>query len=768
VDEQISVKFTGDASGLNTASKQAETAFDNVAKASTKVSQSLSQSSAQIAKNAAVLGGSVKKGSNEAMQSLTNLSRVAQDAPYGFIGISNNLNPLLESFQRLKASTGTTGGALKALGGSLMGAGGIGLAVGVVSSLLVVFGDKLFGASKAASAHQEKLDALKKSFDELKAVTTSDILGGAGSEFTKAITAVETLRENVKLAKEGFIDKKEVVNQYNKELGDTIGKVKTLDEVEQALSSKADAYIKFTLLKAAAQQALGKASEAALKAAEEQSNIKETKSLAGFVDPKIVGNVAYSKFVGQLKAATKDNEKNVTEAEKQKDRFINIFKDFQDKAAEIAKDNHFKFNADIKVDTPKKGETAKSEFLYEFLPFNPNGTLKPEEKNSLLQSIDKFQKEFGSIIQGAIFTGTEDQRIQQAKTLDLQLKAGHITFDTAGFRDAFSKLNKDSDIIPQDALEGVSKEVIDQFIRGFQNESERGKGANLFGDLTKTFADQVDIFKTDVLKVGGQLPKLFEGKNIFGNKQLFSLDELFDRSKIDDKSAKEALGKAFEDISSTIDQGGKLINDAISSIQVEGLSTIGESIAAALTGSNIGDVFKAFEQTLGSAVESLGKQIIALNVAALLAKKALKLTFTNPAIGIAAGIALVAVGAALKALTSGGVKGFAKGGWVPGSGSGDTVPAMLTPGEYVLTKQEAPFWVSLKNMLGGGMKMPRISNGVMGFASGGLVPARAIDRNANFSSGSFVDVNVKMQGQVRGKDIVFVHAQTIKSQRRAT
>ena len=67
------------------------------------------------------------KSSYQATLALTNLGRVAQDAPFGFLGIANNLNPLLESFQRLKATTGTTGGALKALASSLTGAGGIGL-----------------------------------------------------------------------------------------------------------------------------------------------------------------------------------------------------------------------------------------------------------------------------------------------------------------------------------------------------------------------------------------------------------------------------------------------------------------------------------------------------------------------------------------------------------------------------------------------------------------------------------------------------------------
>ena len=70
--------------------------------------------------------------SNRATQSLINLSRVAQDAPYGFIGIANNLNPLLESFQLLKASTGTTGGAMQALKSALIGPAGVGRAVGVV------------------------------------------------------------------------------------------------------------------------------------------------------------------------------------------------------------------------------------------------------------------------------------------------------------------------------------------------------------------------------------------------------------------------------------------------------------------------------------------------------------------------------------------------------------------------------------------------------------------------------------------------------------
>ena len=122
------------------------------------------------------LGAAFKKvapASNQATQALVNVSRVAQDAPYGFIGIANNLNPLIESFQRLKETTGTTSGALKQMASGLMGPAGIGLAIGVVSSLLVVFGDKLFktksvaeDAAKANKNFAESLDKAQASASE--------------------------------------------------------------------------------------------------------------------------------------------------------------------------------------------------------------------------------------------------------------------------------------------------------------------------------------------------------------------------------------------------------------------------------------------------------------------------------------------------------------------------------------------------------------------------------------------------------------------------
>ena len=103
--------------------------------------------------------------SGQATNALTNLSRVAQDAPYGFIGIANNLNPLLESFQRLQKEAGGSGAALKAMAGGLMGPAGIGLALGAVSSIIVAFGPKIAdfisGTNEASKAEDKFAQSLR-------------------------------------------------------------------------------------------------------------------------------------------------------------------------------------------------------------------------------------------------------------------------------------------------------------------------------------------------------------------------------------------------------------------------------------------------------------------------------------------------------------------------------------------------------------------------------------------------------------------------------
>lgn len=98
--------------------------------------------------------------SGKATLALTNLGRVASDAPFGFIAIANNIEPLIQSFQSVRKESGSVGGALKALGSSLAGPGGLLLGFTLVSSAITVAIQKYGSLGGALDALFGKQDAL--------------------------------------------------------------------------------------------------------------------------------------------------------------------------------------------------------------------------------------------------------------------------------------------------------------------------------------------------------------------------------------------------------------------------------------------------------------------------------------------------------------------------------------------------------------------------------------------------------------------------------
>jgi cob(I)alamin adenosyltransferase len=102
----------------------------------------------------------VGKPVGDATQSLVNFSRIAQDAPFGMMGIANNLNPMVESFQRLAATEGGTKKALQAMVTGLTGPAGIGVAIGLLSALLSTYSKEIGNFFKGATGELD--DFIKK------------------------------------------------------------------------------------------------------------------------------------------------------------------------------------------------------------------------------------------------------------------------------------------------------------------------------------------------------------------------------------------------------------------------------------------------------------------------------------------------------------------------------------------------------------------------------------------------------------------------------
>lgn len=131
----------------------------------------------------------VGRPAGDATTALSNLSRVAQDAPYGFIGIANNLNPLLESFQRLQKESGSSSNALKAMVAGLTGPAGIGLALGLVSSLAVTYSKEI---SEFFKGPTDKLKTFREELNKLNQ-DIYKIVGEAQSNRTIGLNLVNII-----------------------------------------------------------------------------------------------------------------------------------------------------------------------------------------------------------------------------------------------------------------------------------------------------------------------------------------------------------------------------------------------------------------------------------------------------------------------------------------------------------------------------------------------------------------------------------------------
>lgn len=182
------------------------------------------------------------RSSANGSNTLTQFSRIAQDAPFGIMGIGNNLTATAESFAHLSSSAGGAGNALRAVGASLLGTGGILLAVSLVTTALTYM-------SQQGLTVGDVFDKLSGSFDE-----TANTLKKASEESNKsAQEEIATLKALIFTAKNEALSRKDrliAVEQLQKQYPGYFGNLsqeqilygdlsKAIKDVSQALIDKA-------------------------------------------------------------------------------------------------------------------------------------------------------------------------------------------------------------------------------------------------------------------------------------------------------------------------------------------------------------------------------------------------------------------------------------------------------------------------------------------------------------------------------------------------
>lgn len=165
-------------------------------------------------------------------------NRIIQDAPFGMMGIGNNIQQLAANWQiyseQAKRSAAETGKTI----------GTMGLMRGVMAQFLTTGNLITFGIAAITSAWTAYSMNVKTAKEE-----TRDM----NNQFT---TQAGQLQNIISLTQKSALtqrDKATAVSEYNKNLGDTLGTVKTYGELEQKLIQNGATYVNYLSLKAQAE-----------------------------------------------------------------------------------------------------------------------------------------------------------------------------------------------------------------------------------------------------------------------------------------------------------------------------------------------------------------------------------------------------------------------------------------------------------------------------------------------------------------------------------
>ena len=636
---------------LSNVDKGFEKLANDVEKSTNTVSRSLAKAAAQSAK----AGGSIAKGADQAGNALTNLGRVAQDAPFGFIGIQNNLNPLLESFQRLKAETGSTGGALKALGQSLIGPAGIGIALSVVSSGILLYQQYQQKANKATENAKKVTDDYVKSLD---AVTGSQLKGAQNAQ--KELTDLRLLYSAYTSANEPLKTRQNAYKQLQDLYPSYFGNIKFEKEATDKTKSAYDLLTESILASARARAASDKITQ------------NETRKLEN--EQKII----------DLQKAQLKNQSELSKArarEASQPLSGGSTAGVSTNVADLTRVSQIqgKINENLSLQNNLKTDTNILDKENGRLVTYVNAQLDKGAK--LTGGFGKSEKETKGIADVLKTLNNELSKIQSDQTLE------GLANKTDKISEAYKKAK---DAVIDLGYSQTSKEVIDLS----NNQLLYSKSIDVVTEKLK---------KQNAVKLDGRLKSVdvgidngFEGfyKNLNGSKVQQDISKITDSIKLNEKALMDGKIGADEFIKryqelftdkkllSGLKEFNELATQAIGSGLSDAFSSIGQSLAE---GTNAIDAFgSALLSAFAGFLSSLGQMFIKEGIAQIGYGIAKNLILPGSGAGnitggigmIAAGGVISAIGGAARGAGSKGksnynnvqqVRGFATGGYnLPG------------------------------------------------------------------------------------------------------
>jgi len=247
---ELSVEISAKIDKLEKQLAKAKGEFKSLESSAAKTNSKLGKSSASASKGINKLGKSAANGSS----AMTAFSRTVQDAPFGIMGVSNNITNLTEQFGYLKNKTGSAGGALKAMLRDLKGFGGITLAISLVTSALLVFGDKIFKTKDKSKELRDEQEKLTKSLEDyvngLESVSRANLKGEKSAQ--KELVTLGLLKSQIENTTLSTNERKNAIDELRKKYPDYLQNMSDEKILNGGLASTYDTLTKSILKRAKA------------------------------------------------------------------------------------------------------------------------------------------------------------------------------------------------------------------------------------------------------------------------------------------------------------------------------------------------------------------------------------------------------------------------------------------------------------------------------------------------------------------------------------
>lgn len=668
------------------------TGFDQVQKGLDNTSKALDNTSKSAATAGKVLGSQLNNASGQATNTLINLNRVVQDAPYGFIGIANNINPLVESFGRLKAEAALTGTTIGSqLKNALIGPAGIGIAVAAITSAITFaqIGFDRWGAS--AKKAKEDADDFAKGL--------RDAEQGALAQGLKLQALLKIVTDTTQTEEKRNIALKNA-NELLKEHGE---KLDTINLSQQQVNDITKKYTDTLVNQAIAQKLANKIADLTIQKNENDINAKLQQA-------KITGLTA-----SQTAQANKLVQVQYGRSDFAAYQYSSTVSDLSSEQKKLNEINYKSLQIQQQINDLTDQFNKKSSES-NVIALNEKSTKKAGE--TLKQALDEFEKSLIAIQATGLSLGTPQFKINEDKIRE--------------FEGILKKIIEKFNVDPKNA-------IYLKLEARLQDLQFKNLGESMKNSLRKAIMDSTsDPIPNEGIII--EIPKKPFDQNAIDAAYREGLIKRFQASakkygikipsgvlSLSTEGISAQFKKIFAPLEAEAIKNAENLNNILTSTAQDIAINFGETLGAALSGqASIGDFFTGLLAQVGKGMQAFGKAMIQFAIKVEVIKQ---WAIANPALAIAGGIALIALGALLASQTK--KQAFAVG-------------TNYAPGGMALVGERGPEMVSL----------PRGAR---------VTPAA---QTAQMLGGAMQQVEVF--GVLRGQDIYFSNKKYSQTYRRTT